>query len=60
MSKNLKPCPICRAEVNVTKWWAKMEIVYQVQCKYCGNKGSLYLTRDEAIEMWNIMVDNLI
>ena len=54
MSDKLKPCPRCGAEVNVNKWSTRMETVYQVQCKKCGNKGSLYLTRQEAIETWNM------
>ena len=54
MSDKLRLCPRCGAEVNVNKWSARMEIVYQVQCKNCGNKGPLYLTRQEAIEIWNI------
>ena len=58
MADKLKPCSICKAKVSVNKWSTRMETVYQVQCKNCGNKGFLYLTEEEAIESWNRSVIN--
>lgn len=47
----LKPCPFCGGEAEITKWYEG----YFVECReqHCGGTIGAYKTEAEAIEAWN-------
>ena len=51
MSEELKPCPFCGGDAEITKWHEG----YFVECKKqrCGGTIGAYKTEEEAIEAWN-------
>ena len=51
MSDELKPCPFCGGEAEITKWHEG----YFVECKahHCGGTIGAYKTEEETIEAWN-------
>lgn len=51
ISEELKPCPFCSSEAEITKWHEG----YFVECKEqrCGGTIGAYKTEEEAIEAWN-------
>ena len=51
MRDELKPCPFCGGEAEITKWHEG----YFAECKkqHCGGTIGAYKTEEEAIEAWN-------
>ena len=51
MIEELKPCPFCGGDAEITKWHEG----YFVECKKqrCGGTIGAYKTEEEAIEAWN-------
>lgn len=51
MSEELKPCPFCGGEAEITKWHEG----YFVECREqsCGGTIGAYKTEEETIEAWN-------
>ena len=47
--EELKPCPFCGGEAE----WFINKHAYMVECQNCYARGSLELTKQDAIEAWN-------
>lgn len=57
MSEELKPCPFCRASLDI-KWVKKHSdhigrIGYKVNCYSCETLGPFAFTEEVAIKLWN-------
>jgi Lar family restriction alleviation protein len=51
MSEELKPCPFCGGDAQVTYFWQSYS--HMIVCEDCGNKTPPQHTKDEAVAAWN-------
>ena len=52
-SRELKPCPVCRAHPKKNQCIAEMQIFYRISCPECETTTKRYPTKWQAIEAWN-------
>ena len=53
MTKKLKPCPFCGEKAIISKSIG----LYNIECDGCGCGTGWYLTKKEAIDVWNQRVE---
>lgn len=55
----LKPCPFCNGEAEITKTYLYGEVTgYVPHCTKCGCELSIYKSKQGAENAWNRRVDN--
>lgn len=51
--EELKPCPFCGTEVEISEGMYGFHTHFQPRCTKCGCSLDIYSTFEEAIESWN-------